>query len=81
MHWHIPMGRIYQTYADELFSVASGALGEVMHSPQMLIDLDGIDFDLNVFVAATEIQRRARGIAARRRAAETRSAATAPAIV
>ena len=36
LHWRLPMGRVYQTYADAIFDAAGAALGVPRPVPQVL---------------------------------------------
>jgi len=73
LHWRLPMGRIYQTYADALFAAASCALGLPLDVPHVLADWEAPRerTPLTCRAAATAIQRRVRGRVARCKANET----------
>ena len=69
LHWRLPMGRVYQTYADAIFDAAGAALGVPQPVPQVLHEWEEpLERPPAAYRdAATAIQRRARGISARHR--------------
>ena len=40
LHWSVPMGPLYQTYADAIFDAASRQLGRQVAAPQVLLAFD-----------------------------------------
>ena len=69
LHWRLPMGRVYQTYADAIFDAAGAALCVPQPVPQVLHEWEAPKERPPAAYrdAATAIQRRARGISARHR--------------
>ena len=73
LDWRFPMGAVLQVYATAIFSAAASALGTTpIQPPQILAPWLP---PAVVFGAATDIQRRARGIAVRGQAVKAAAAA------